>query len=557
MHRLEKEYGKSYDFADWSRVADVELRVPALLAHFASYGDVNLLVFDDERLSYRDAVAQSATLGRQLLEAGAGKGSRIGMWFASDARFLVAWLAITRIGAVAVPISTLSTGPELRKIAVHADLQLLISTDRYLHHDYLERLETAFPGLNGQSAPFHVKDAPFLRRVWIWGARCPAWAEAVDLSREPAIDAALLAAVEAQVAPSDIVSIIYTSGSTAEPKGVIHTHGAFMRQGAKLGATYPYQRGDRVFTQMPFFWVGGLTLTILNAMHVGATLLSSAKVGTPLLDFLERERVSFAVGWPHLMKALVADPSFSKHDFSSMKGGGLPEALPEKLRPKNQFFGWALGMTETCASHTASPPNLPDALHGAMGPPMPGMEHKIVDVDTRAEVAPGQMGELLVRGDALMAGMVKRERAEVFEPDGWYRTADLCSFREGHLFFHGRADDMIKTAGANVSPKEVEAVLMTIPGVAQANVSSVPDEKRGAVVGAIVVPAPGATLDPEQIRREAAKSLATYKVPRVVLLMEAAKLPMMSSSKVDRRALLNLLHEAYRKLVAAGVVQAE
>lgn len=545
MHRLEKQYGRTYDFEDWSKVADVELRVPALVAHFAQYGDTDLLVFDDERLGYREAARQSGILARQLLAAGVGKGMRVGMWFPSDAHFIVAWLAIARTGAVAVPISTLAAGPELRKIAVHADLHMLISTDRYLHHDYLERLQIAFPGIASQKAPYAMKDAPFLREVWVWGERCPDWAKRVDLSREPEIGADLLAAVEAEVAPSDAVSIIYTSGSTADPKGVIHTHSAFMRQAAKLSATYPYQRGERIFTQMPYFWVGGLTLTLLNAMHSGATLLSSGKVGAPLLDFLEREKVTWTVGWPHLMRALAEDPTFPKRDFSSVKGGGLTEAIPPHLRRKNQFFGWALGMTETCGPHTASPPDLPDEFKGSLGFPMPGMQLRIVDVDTGAEAAPGEMGELLVRGDALTIGMVKRERAEVFDADGWYHTADLCSFRGGHLYFHGRTDDLIKTAGANVSPKEVEAVLMTVPGVAQANVSSVPDESRGAVVGAIVVPAPGVALDPEALRKECAKALASYKVPRIILLMEATKLPMMSSSKVDRRALLRLLHEAY------------
>jgi len=325
----------------------------------------------------------------------------------------------------------------------------------------------------------------------------------------------------------------------------MHVHAAFMRQSAKVAATFPYRSGDRIFTQMPFFWVGGLTLTLLCSMHLGATLLGSGKVGAPLLDFLEKERVSFAVGWPHLMKALAADPTFPSRNFSAMRGGALQEAVPVELRPKNQYFGWALGMTETCGPHTAAAFDLPESLTGSMGTPMPGMQLKIVDVDSRADIEPGQIGELLVRGDALTVGMVKRERADVFEPDGWYRTADLCSFRDGNLFFHGRADDLIKTAGANVSPKEVEAALLAVPGVAQAYVSSVPDKARGAVVGAVIVPAPGASLDAVLVKAAAAKALASYKVPRVVVTLEAAKLPVMSSSKVDRRALIGLLHAAH------------
>src|SRR6185369_6031033 len=286
----------------------------------------------------------------------------------------------------------------------------------------------------------------------------------------------LLAAVEKEVAPSDLISIIYTSGSTADPKGIMHTHGAFMRQSAKLCATYPYQWDDRVYAPMPFFWVGGLTFTVLNAMYIGATVLGTAKTGPELLDFVERERATYVVAWPHITRALAADPMLSKRDLSSMRGGGLVEVLPPEKRPKNQlFFGQCLGMSETSGPHTISLPDLPDHLIGSMGPPMPGMQHRIVDVDTGKELQSGETGELQVRGDALMAGMVKRDRAEVFDADGWYHTGDLCSWKDGHIYFHGRLDDMIKTSGANVSPREVEAVLMGLPGVAQASVSSVPD----------------------------------------------------------------------------------
>jgi acyl-CoA synthetase (AMP-forming)/AMP-acid ligase II len=305
-----------------------------------------------------------------------------------------------------------------------------------------------------------------------------------------------------------------------------------------------------VFAQLPYFWIGGLTTTLLNAMYTGATLLGTGASGTALLDFLERERVSYIIGWPHTLRGMAADPSFPKRDFSAMRGGGLVEALPAEKRPKNQIFGNSLGMTESCASHTVSMPDYPDSLAGTLGPPMPGIEHRILGLDGK-EAAPGEVGELLLRGDTMMLGMVKRERADVFDADGWYRAGDLCSMRDGHLFFHGRIDDLIKTAGSNVSPREVEQVLMALPGIATANVSAVPDAARGSVVGAILVPRPGVTLDPEAIRREAAKTLASYKVPRVLLILEAAAIPMMSSGKPDRRALLRMLTDAHQASVSA------
>lgn len=524
---------------------ELKRTLPALLDHcMATHPDRGLLIADDERITYREAIAQSALLACQLLDAGVGKGTRIGMLFPNDPKFLVVWFAIVRIGAVAVPISTLSTAPELARIARHADLHMLITAERYLSHNYAERLATALDGIAAQRAPFRLPAAPHLREVWIWGANVPAWAKPVDLSRRPETGEDILREIESEVHPSDVVSIIYTSGSTADPKGVVHSHGNFLRQGAKLASTYPYRAGDSVYTPMPFFWVGGLTLTLLNLMHTGCTILCSAKTGGELLDFLERERMAYFFGWPHLARGTAAHPSFAQRDFSFVKGGTMWEALPPEKRPKNHSFGDALGMTETCGSHTLSYVDHVPEFKGSMGPSMPGMQHRIIDTETGRPLPEGERGELQVRGDAALLGMIKRERQDVFDPDGWYGTKDLCSIRGGHLFFHGRVDDMIKSSGANVSPDEVQMALMAIPGVAQAFVSGVPDRQRGSVVGALVVPRPGASLAVEDIRREAAKSLSVYKVPRVVLLMEATKLPMLSSTKVDRRALVRLLSEA-------------
>jgi acyl-CoA synthetase (AMP-forming)/AMP-acid ligase II len=194
-------------------------------------------------------------------------------------------------------------------------------------------------------------------------------------------------------------------------------------------------------------------------------------------------------------------------------------ALPAALRPKNQIFGHAMGMTETGGPHTISFPDYPDELAGTLGPPMPGMEHKLVDIHTGREVAADEAGELLIRGDALMSGFVKRERDSCFDADGWYHTGDLCTFRQGHIFFLGRLDDTIKSSGANVSPREVEEALVALPGVAQAIVLGVPDEQRGGVVGAILIPAQGAQLDEAAIRRSLAKTLSVYKIPRVLMVM--------------------------------------
>ena len=553
MSELGSYYGDMGGYADWSTVPDIELHIPALLRYCRQhYAGNDVLVFDDRRLTYGEMDEQSAILALQLLEAGVSKATRVGVLFPNSSEFLVSWLAVVRIGAVAVPISTLSSTVELARIIRHADLHILITADRFLSHDYVARLKEGFPDLAASRQPLLLEGAPYLRQVWVWGDCAEPWARQVDLSRPSTYPRELLERIESEVSPADVVSIIYSSGSTADPKGVIHSHGAFMRQAAKVAATYPYVEDDRVFTPMPFFWVGGLTLTLLHGMHKGMAVIGSGKSGSALLDFLERERVTYVVGWAHLIKALTSDPTFPGRDFSSIRGGCMVEP---GTGPKNQMFGNALGMTETCGPHTLSPPDYPDSLAGSFGPPFAGMELKIVDIETGVEVPEGQTGELLVRGDALMQGMVKIEREAVFEPDGFYRTRDVCSFREGYLFFHGRCDDMIKASGANVSPREVEAAIMALGGVVQAIVLKVADERRGNVVGAVIALEEGTAYEAEWLRRELAKSLSSYKVPRVIITLKPSEIPMMSSGKADRRKLGQMLEEAHDRQVAAAMAQ--
>jgi acyl-CoA synthetase (AMP-forming)/AMP-acid ligase II len=240
-----------------------------------------------------------------------------------------------------------------------------------------------------------------------------------------------------------------------------------------------------------------------------------------------------------------------------MRNGLLYEALPAGKRAKDPTLMSApLGMTETNGPYTVMPRDLPEEQRGSVGPLMRGVEARLLDPDTGAVFATwsdgdlaadseGLAGVMQLRSDVMMLGMVKRENSDIFTADGWYHTGDLCSFRRGHLHYHGRADDLIKASGANVSPREVENALLQIPGVASANVSGVPDRTRGNVVGAVVVPEPGISLEADAVRRAAAKSLSSYKVPRVVVVLEAGRVPMLSSSKVDRRAIARILQEAH------------
>jgi acyl-CoA synthetase (AMP-forming)/AMP-acid ligase II len=296
---------------------------------------------------------------------------------------------------------------------------------------------------------------------------------------------------------------------------------------------------------MPFFWVGGLVFALAANMTVGAcTLCEAAFEPERTLRFLERERATIAIGWPHFGKALAEHPSRRERDLSSLRAGNVPDILPDAVCPADpELRTNALGMTETCGPHTwGGQGRLPETLRGTFGTALPGVEHKVVDAATGATLAPGEVGEICVRGYSLMQGLHKVPREHTFDSDGFYRTGDAGSFdAHGVLRFRGRLGELIKTGGANVTPSEVEAVLAAVPGVAEAYVVGVPDPERGEVVAAAVVPAAGAQLDAEALRAFAKRELAAYKVPRVLHLAAPGTLPFTDSGKIDRRRLRTLL----------------
>jgi len=315
-----------------------------------------------------------------------------------------------------------------------------------------------------------------------------------------------------------------------------------MRSSRRWAASMPYRDGDRLFAASPMFWVGGLVTSLLTVMQVGGALVSSARGGAALLDVIERERCTTLQVWPHMARQIADDPSFAGRDWSAMRMGSVLGMIAPERHPRNpNGFGWAMGMTETAGPHSLAMASIDDDHRGAMGLLAPGMDHRIVDADTGAILGEGAQGELHVRGDTLMLGYAGRERADTFDADGWFATGDICSIRDLHLFFHGRRDGMIKTAGANVAPAEVEAALMTLPDIAEAHVLGVPDPVRGQIVGALLVPRVGATLDRETVLVAARSLLSSYKVPRKLAIVAVA--PATATNKLDRRAALRLIED--------------
>ena len=512
-----------------------------------------LNVHGDRRTSYADLERASAVLAKGLLARGIGKGTRIALWMPNGPDWLIAWAAAARIGALLIPLNTFYRPREVGWALRHSDAHCLLTFSRFLKNDHLAMLEEAIPGLAQHDAPsLAITSHPFLREIHAWGATDRAWCHAGQkglaeaAAAAPAIDDALLRAVEESVSPSDPMVVIYSSGSMGDPKGAVHTHGAVIRHALNLNQFRDLEDFDRLYSPMPFFWVGGLVFTLLSAFHAGACLLTE-DVFEPgaTLDFLERERATQVAGWPHYAKAMLEHPSFASRDLSSVRGGNLYEVLPEEIRPRDpELRTNSLGMTETCGPHTFDRMDveLPESLRGSFGHSVPGIEHKIVDPETGATLSAGEFGEICVRGYSVLQGLFKTEREDVFDADGFYHTGDAGHFDEdGVLFFRARLGDLIKTGGANVTPREVEVELEACAGVREAYVVGLPDEARGQIVAAVVVPHAETAPDAEELKATLKAQLSAYKVPREIRIYDHEALPFTDSGKIDKRRLIELM----------------
>ncbi|MGQ0631863.1 MAG: class I adenylate-forming enzyme family protein [Sporichthyaceae bacterium] len=498
------------------------------------------------RLSWSELLTGTERVAAALRRDGVGPGDRVAVLLDNRAEWLQVTFACAALGAITCPINTWVKARDLEFLLGHANPTVLVTLDRLGRQDYLGYLRELLPGvLDGERGPWKVEHLPELRTLVVLGDEVPsgasAWQDWVGEVGAPDLPE--------DAHPQDIALVLYTSGSTAEPKAVPLVHRDLIANGFEIGQRQGLTAADRVFLAAPLAWAYGSANAMMAALTHGATLvLQSAFEPAGAYELLRRERCTAIYTLPVMTRALLDLPDFDATALPALRRG-LTIGPPAELDLVIDQLGVdqisnIYGSTEVYGNCAVTPHDAPrERRSTSQGPALPGVELRIVDLESRVPVATGEIGEILVRGRVtpgyLTAG---RDVLPVTDAAGYFATGDLGSLdADGWLTFAARDSEMIKTAGINVSPAEVEAFLATHPDIVEVAVVGAEADVRGQVVVAFVRLRSGAVVTMDQIRVWAKDSIASYKAPAAVIAVDA--MPTTPTGKLSRRDLVRLAGE--------------
>ena len=528
--------------------------LPAAAA--ARWGDREALVFRDRCYSFRQIADEVDRVARGLIHAGVEPGEHVAIWLVNCPEWIFTMFALARIGAVHVPINARFRTVDLAQILERSNARTLIAHDVSGPVDYLGMIRelVALDG-TGERPHVHGTRLPGLRRVVLLSdRRYPgAWSWPELLAGSHAVDRSLLNAREASVKPTDTAFIMYTSGTTGFPKGVMRDHTLLDHLADRYRRLGSSER-DVFLNYLPLFHIFGYVDGPLGSMLVGyKQILTETFEPEQALDLIERESVTHIDGFDTHLKLLVDAQDARPRDLSTLRTGiiaaGAASATPVVYRARKALAPLrhltAYGMTEVGAAISLSHlDSSEEQACEASGLPCEGFEIRVVDPGTGQDQPRGMPGEIVVRTRYLMQGYYRDPEStrRAVDGDGWFHTGDAGILRaDGHLRFVGRYKDMIKVGGENVDPTEVESYLSTFPGVHQAAVVGYPDARLGEVAVVFVQTAPGVTVVPDELLASCRGRIASFKIPRHVFVVD--ELPMTSSGKVQKARLRETARE--------------
>ena len=521
----------------------------------ARYGDRTVIRFEGQDISANALLAESRALAKALATLGVCKGMRVAVHMANRPEFAVASFAVAMLGAVLVPVNTFATKDERAYILRHSDSAVLLFQRRLLKYDFLDELLQMLPELAGGGGPLYCDRIPQLRHAIAFGlenarGRVRAWEEFIA-SGSGFPDAVLDALIE-EVHPADDGCIIYTSGTTSRPKGVLHRQRAAVIQSWLIADELRLNSRDRVWTTYPFFWSAGICMALGATIAAGATLvLQETFEPGAALQCLVNEKANATQAWPHQAKAMAEHPLYRELDLSHIDKEVY--RMQPDIPPEKDLWGTqgSFGMTETFTFTANLPADAPVALReGTSGKPRAGMSVRILDPESGAPLPVGAEGEIAVKGLTLMRGYYKVDPEATFDADGYYHSADGGFLdADGYVHWKGRISNLIKTGGANVSPMEIEESLLGFPNMRTGIPFGAPHPTLGEVIVLCAVAMEGHTLRESEILGFLRERLAVYKLPRKVLMFTEADLDFTGNQKIQvnklvAKALARLRDEA-------------
>jgi fatty-acyl-CoA synthase len=514
--------------------------------------DSELLAVDEQHISYREMAERAIGKARALQGMGVQAGQHVGILAPNQVEVIEMLFAITLSGAVAVLLNGRYKAAELEYVIENADLEWLFTSDRVPDHvSYIQLLYSALSGLREAEDPFALSlpSAPKLKCIVLMEQASPPG----FLSDSQFQKCAALVTPEqawkrrSEVALSDHCIMMYTSGTTALPKGCPISHEAVVRSAIEVGSRFTLTQEDRMWNPLPMFHMSFI-LPFLAVLRKGGSSNSCTHFEAgPSIEVIERERVSFLfVAFPTIMSALLNHRDFSLEKFATVRlvnNVAAPDQLKKNMAAiPNAVHVTAYGSTEVTGVVSFSHPEDDSNIRAhRSGRPFAGIKVKIVDPDSAEEVAPGEHGEILIRGYAVFQGYYKspEKNAEAFDKSGWFHSGDIGSIDTcGRIAYHGRIKDMLKVGGENVAAVEIESYLSRHPAVAMVQVVGVPDSKLLEVAAAFVELRPSVHCSEEELIDFCFNQIASFKIPRHIRFVREWP---MSSTKIQKYKLRDKL----------------
>ena len=505
------------------------------------------VVFRGERVSYGELQARVDTFALGLIALGLAPGDHAVLWMPNRVEWNVAHLAIAKAGGVTVTCNSRYKAFEVEYVLRQSDAAVLILADCFdaAGIDYLEILREICPELSGQGGTVASSRLPALRHVVVLGARVPAgcrsWTEVEEMGRRGERSALDRVPIDA----GDPAVMLYTSGTTGEPKGCLLSHGNVYYKCCVYVALHEWTAADRYFVPVPYFHSFGCMGGIAANCLVGSTqVLMDVFDPVEAMRLIEAERVTVFSGVPTMFITILGHPDFGRHDLRSLRTGSIgaapvPVEIMRRILDREHGLGMdalvVYGLTEaTGGTHWTRPGDPLEKRVATVGLRTPEIEDRIVDPVSGAVRGPGEEGEVCVKGATMMLGYYKNSEATAEKlRDGWLHTGDMgVKDAQGYLTITGRLTDMIIVGGFNTYPAEIENFFLRHPKVLDVSIVGVPDPVMGEAVMAFVIPKKGESLNAEEMTDFARGKIANFKVPKYVEIVES--FPLTGSGKVQK-----------------------